>query len=149
MLTNIKAIFLDLGGTFRVVDEDNRPFIAEARGRIKELCGTDMGPDEFYSFLNGRYDTYRKWALKYMCEAPETMLWTRWLVPEWDRGRIEKAAVKIPPIFTLLQKRGDIPERDNPVVRRGRGQHRGHADDRCLYPARAQRRRGSRAAVAH
>ena len=40
MKQGIKAIFLDLGGTFRVVDEDNRPFIAEARGRIKELCGT-------------------------------------------------------------------------------------------------------------
>ena len=84
MLENIKAIFLDLGGTFREVDENNLPFIHEARTRIKELCGTDMDPDEFYDFLNKRYDGYREWALKYMCEAPETMLWTRWLVPEWD-----------------------------------------------------------------
>ena len=27
MKKNIKAIFLDLGGTFREVDETNRPFI--------------------------------------------------------------------------------------------------------------------------
>ena len=81
MKKNIKAIFLDLGGTFREVDETNRPFIRQARERICELCGTDMGPDEFYDFLNARYDGYRNWALKYMCEAPETMLWTRWLVP--------------------------------------------------------------------
>jgi len=33
-------------------------------------------------------------------------------IPEGLCARIEKAAVKIPPIFTLLQKRGDIPERD-------------------------------------
>ncbi len=59
MKQGIKAIFLDLGGTFRVVDEDNRPFIAEARGRIKELCGTDMDPDTFYDLLNKRYDGYR------------------------------------------------------------------------------------------
>ena len=95
MRTDIKAIFLDLGGTFRVVDEDNRPFIKQARERIKELCGTDMDADEFYNFLNKRYDGYREWALKYMCEAPESMLWTRWLVPEWDRERIEAAAVEL------------------------------------------------------
>ena len=95
MKKNIKAIFLDLGGTFREVDETNRPFIRQARERICELCGTDMGPDEFYDFLNARYDGYRNWALKYMCEAPETMLWTRWLVPEWDREKIEKAAVEL------------------------------------------------------
>ena len=50
MLTDIKAVFLDLGGTFRIVDEDNLPFIREARTRIKELCGTDMDPDAFLSF---------------------------------------------------------------------------------------------------
>ena len=31
MKENIKAIFLDLGGTFRVVDEENYPFIRQAR----------------------------------------------------------------------------------------------------------------------
>ena len=95
MLTGIEAIFLDLGGTFRIVDEDNRAYILEARTRIKDLCGTDMDPDEFYDFLNKRYDGYREWALKYMCEAPEEMLWTRWLVPEWDREKIEKAAKEL------------------------------------------------------
>ena len=95
MKNGIQAIFLDLGGTFRIVDEDNRPFIKQARERIKELCGTDMDGDAFYDFLNKRYDGYREWALKYMCEAPETMLWTRWLVPEWDREKIEKAAVEL------------------------------------------------------
>ena len=45
MKQGIKAIFLDLGGTFRVVDEDNRPFIAEARERIKELlCAVGFLP---------------------------------------------------------------------------------------------------------
>ena len=94
MREGIKAIFLDLGGTFRVV-EDNKPFIKEARERIKALCGTDMDADAFYDFLNKRYDGYREWALKYMCEAPEEMLWTRWLVPEWDKARIEAAAKEL------------------------------------------------------
>ena len=59
MKHGIKAIFLDLGGTFRIVDETNEPFIREARSRIAELCGTDMDPDSFYAFLNKRYETYR------------------------------------------------------------------------------------------
>ncbi len=33
-------------------------------------------------------------------------------VPEGLCARIDRSAVKIPPIFTLLQKRGNIPERD-------------------------------------
>lgn len=33
-------------------------------------------------------------------------------IPDGFCARIEKAAVKVPPIFSLLQKRGEIPERD-------------------------------------
>ena len=93
-MENIKAIFLDLGGTFRIV-EDNRPFYEAARKRIAEICGTDMDPDEYYDFLNTRYDEYRKWALRFYCEAPESVLWTRWLVPELDREYIEANAVEL------------------------------------------------------
>ena len=90
-MENIKAIFLDLGGTFRIVEE-NEPFYHAARVRIAEICGTDMDPDAYYDFLNRRYDEYRKWALRFMCEAPEKVLWTRWLVPELDREYIELRA---------------------------------------------------------
>ena len=33
-------------------------------------------------------------------------------IPDGFRAKIDKAAVKIPPIFTLLQAKGNIPERD-------------------------------------
>ena len=56
MKSDIKAVFLDLGGTFRIVDETNMPYIRQARERICELCGADMEPDAFYGFLNDRYD---------------------------------------------------------------------------------------------
>lgn len=94
MKDGVRAVFLDLGGTFRIVVE-NKPYMDEARSRIAQICGTDMSPDDFYDFLNKRYDTYRDWALKYMCEAPEEMLWTRWLVPECDRAHIEAHAVEL------------------------------------------------------
>ena len=38
MNTDIRYIFLDLGGTFRVIDEDPA-YLAAARAKIAELCG--------------------------------------------------------------------------------------------------------------
>lgn len=65
MPKNINAIFLDLGGTFRVV-EDNIPYKTAARQRIAQLCGTQMEAEAFHSLIEQRYDGYRDWALKYM-----------------------------------------------------------------------------------
>ena len=38
MNTDIRYIFLDLGGTFRVIDKDPA-YLATARAKIAELCG--------------------------------------------------------------------------------------------------------------
>ena len=38
MNTDIRYIFLDLGGTFRVIDEDPA-YLSAARAKIAELCG--------------------------------------------------------------------------------------------------------------
>ena len=40
MNTDIRYIFLDLGGTFRVIDEDPA-YLSAARAKIAELCGVD------------------------------------------------------------------------------------------------------------
>lgn len=104
MERTIRAIFLDLGGTFRVV-QDNAPYKTAARRRIVELCGTDMEAEAFHSLIEKRYDGYREWALKFMCEAPEPMLWTRWLAPECDRARLEKNAVEL--TYELRRAKGE------------------------------------------
>ena len=104
MEKNIRAIFLDLGGTFRIV-EDNLPYKTAARKRIAELCGTELEAEAFHSLIEERYDGYRDWALKYMCEAPEEMLWTRWLAPECDRARLEKNAVEL--TYQLRRAKGE------------------------------------------
>lgn len=100
----IRAIFLDLGGTFRVV-EDNIPYKTAARKRIAELCGTTMEAEAFHSLIEQRYDGYRDWALKFMCEAPESMLWTRWLAPECDRALLEQNAVEL--TYELRRAKGE------------------------------------------
>lgn len=100
----IRGIFLDLGGTFRIV-ENNVPYKTAARKRIAELTGTQMEPEAFHSLIEQRYDTYRNWALHYMCEAPEAMLWTRWLAPECDRNLLEKNAVEL--TYELRRAKGE------------------------------------------
>ena len=104
MEQNIRAIFIDLGGTFRVV-EDNFPYKTAARKRIAELAGTDMEPEAFHSLIEQRYDGYRDWALKYMCEAPEDMLWTRWLAPECDHALLAQNAVEL--TYALRRAKGE------------------------------------------
>lgn len=99
----IKAIFLDLGGTFRVVTPD-RAYTDAAKRLIADLVGTNMEPEAFHTLINERYETYRQWALRFFCEAPEPMLWSRWLVPEYDRERVEKHAVEL--TYALRRAKG-------------------------------------------
>lgn len=100
---NIRALFLDLGGTFRIVTPDEK-YTDAAKRLIAELVGTDMEPRAYYDFIMERYEGYRAWALKYMCEAPEDMLWTRWLAPEYDHKRLAKHAVEL--TYALRRAKG-------------------------------------------
>ena len=96
MNTDIRYIFLDLGGTFRVIDEDP-VYLSTARAKIAELCGVETdNPNQWFSdVIDKRYDKYRDWALKFMCEAPEEVLWTRWLAYDMDQERIRKNAAEL------------------------------------------------------
>ena len=96
MNQDIRYIFFDLGGTFRVIRED-AAYLAAAKARIAELCGV-AAEDPcawFDSVIDKRYDQYRAWALKFMCEAPEEVLWTRWLAYDCDRERILRNASEL------------------------------------------------------
>ncbi len=87
MTLDIKAIFIDLGNTLRILVKDET-HMALARRRIVELVGTDENPEIFCEKLNARYKEYRKWAFENLREAPESEMWTRWLVPEFPAKRI-------------------------------------------------------------
>lgn len=102
MNTDIRAIFLDLGGTFRIVHK-NKPYQDAAKQAIANLCGSPMEFEEFYRLIQARYDIYRDWVLRHRCEAPEEVLWTRWLAPEFDRGRIEKAAAELTYLYRRVK----------------------------------------------
>jgi HAD superfamily hydrolase (TIGR01549 family) len=92
--SEIRGVFIDLGGTFRIVT-DNQPYQDAAKARIVELAGADMPPAAFHALIETRYEAYRAWALRNMCEAPEAVLWTRWLAYDLDRERLEANATEL------------------------------------------------------
>ncbi len=94
MSKTIKAIFLDVGNTLRVLT-DNEPHQAQARKRITELVGTDESPESFIEKVNLRYKEYRKWAFTNLKEAAESEMWTRWLAPEFPKDRIAANGVEL------------------------------------------------------
>lgn len=96
MNTDIRAIYLDLGGTFRIIDE-NKAYADAAKAKIIELCGIKgCDPVQYFdSVIDKRYDKYREWALRFMAEAPEDVLWTRWLAYDCPRELVEKNAAEL------------------------------------------------------
>lgn len=94
MTKNIKAIFLDVGNTLRIIG-DNEPHQARARKRITELVGTNEDPETFIKKIDQRYKEYRKWAFENLKEAPEAELWTRWLAPEFPKDNIAGKGVEL------------------------------------------------------
>ncbi len=84
---DIEVIFFDLGNTLRILLKDEQ-HQSLARQKIVEMVGTDEDPVSFCEKLNERYKVYRKWAFAELSEAPESDLWTRWLVPEFPAERI-------------------------------------------------------------
>ncbi len=115
MAHDIKAIFLDLGNTLRILlkDADHQ---AAARRKIVELVGTNEDPEVFCEKLNTRYKDYRKWAFEHLTEAPEAELWTRWLVPEFPAERIAPLGVELTHQFRQSMGRRVVVDHGREVV---------------------------------
>jgi putative hydrolase of the HAD superfamily len=94
MKPQIDAIFIDLGNTMRVLVKDEL-HQSLARKKIAELVGCQEFPESLCQQIDERYKTYRKWAFQTMIEAPESELWTRWLLPDYP-------AELLTPIATVL-----------------------------------------------
>ncbi|MEG1594146.1 MAG: hypothetical protein RR350_07010, partial [Oscillibacter sp.] len=87
MNRDIRYIFIDLGNTFRIIQEDSA-YLTAAKTKIAALCGVTVADPcaWFDRVIEPRYAAYRDWALKFMCEAPEEVLWTRWLGYDFPRA---------------------------------------------------------------
>ena len=94
MEKDIRILFTDLGGTFRLTD-DNPAVIHDAAVKVAQMVGTDMDPDEFKLLIDRRYSEYRKWVLSCSREAPEEELWVKWLAFDYDHEQLKKNAQEL------------------------------------------------------
>jgi HAD superfamily hydrolase (TIGR01549 family) len=115
MIQNIEAIFLDLGNTLRILVKD-QDHMARARQKIVGLVETDEDPVSFCEKLNERYKIYRKWAFEHLTEAPESTLWTRWLVPEFPAEKIAPLGAELTFQFRQSMGRRVVVEGGREVV---------------------------------
>jgi HAD superfamily hydrolase (TIGR01509 family) len=91
---NIEAIFLDVGNTLRIVIKDGG-FMANAKRQIVKMTGAQMAPDEFFDFLENRYQVLRKRAKEQLIEASEKEMWTQWMLPDFPAEKIAPLSSKL------------------------------------------------------
>lgn len=91
---DIKAIFLDVGNTLRVVVPDES-FMKEAKRQLVELTGAQMSPDDFFALLEERYKVLRKRAKEELVEASEREMWTQWMLPDFPPEKIGPLSGKL------------------------------------------------------
>jgi putative hydrolase of the HAD superfamily len=94
MKPDIEAIFIDLGNTMRVLVKDAE-HQSTARNKIAELVGSQESPEALCQRIDERYKVYRKWAFETMIEAPESELWTRWLLPDYPAEKLVPCATEL------------------------------------------------------
>ncbi len=87
MQLDIKAIFLDVGNTLRIVVED-KAFQAQARRELMQFVGAEEPEDIFFQKLDQRWKAYRKWSFENLTEASEYELWTCFLLPDFPADKI-------------------------------------------------------------
>ncbi len=94
MNNEIKAIFLDVGNTIRLVVEDEA-FQASSRQQLVDLTGSKMNPDEYEEMLEERYKVLRKRAKEDMIEASEVEMWTQSMLPDLPYEMVAPLAGKL------------------------------------------------------
>lgn len=100
---NIRAIFIDLGNTMRILVKDEQ-HQANARRKIAELVGFQDSPEALIQCIEARYKKYRKWAFESWIETPESELWTQWLLPDYPPEKISGIATEL--TFQFRQSMG-------------------------------------------
>jgi putative hydrolase of the HAD superfamily len=93
-ISDIEAIFLDVGNTLRIVIKD-QGFMTNAKRQMVKLTGAQMSPDEFFDFLEERYQVLRKRAKHQLIEATEREMWTQWMLPDFPAEKIAPLSGKL------------------------------------------------------
>jgi FMN phosphatase YigB (HAD superfamily) len=94
MNVDIKAIFLDVGNTLRIVVED-KMFQTQARQELMNLVGASSSQEIFFAILDERWKAYRKWSFENLTEASENELWTRFMLPDFPPEKVGPQAGRL------------------------------------------------------
>jgi putative hydrolase of the HAD superfamily len=89
--TSIEAILFDVNGTLRVREPHEQTQRA-AFARLQELIGRD---DIDWDELTRRQKSYGDWAQANLVQLSEAEIWSRWMLPETPRERIEPVAAEL------------------------------------------------------
>ena len=87
MNTDIKAIFLDVGNTLRIVLEEPE-FQQNAMRELMTLVGSTEPQEQFFERVEARWKAYRKASKASLVEASEEELWTKHLLPDFPAEKI-------------------------------------------------------------
>ncbi len=94
MNPDIKAIFLDVGNTLRVVVEDP-VFQEQARNDLVALVGLQEPEEVFWKNIDANWKKYRSESKVSLVEASEFELWTKFLLPTYPTEKIGPLAGKL------------------------------------------------------
>ncbi len=94
MKPDIKAIFLDVGNTLRIVLPE-AGFIAQAKQDLMKLVGTKDPEDIFFNTLEKRWKAYRQQSKASLLEASEKELWTKWMLPDYPAEKVAPLSGKL------------------------------------------------------
>jgi len=97
-VSDIEAIFLDVGNTLRIVIKDEG-FMTNSKRQMVKLTGAQMSPDDFFDHLEARYQVLRKRAKEQLLEASEQEMWTQWMLPDYPVEKIAPLSGKLPRLW--------------------------------------------------
>jgi putative hydrolase of the HAD superfamily len=87
-MKEIRAVILDQGGTllYRIPQNDRGRSHYE---KIMDIAGLSGDPMAFGVELGKRDKKYKKWSVDTQIEANEETIWSRWMLPDVDKSRLE------------------------------------------------------------
>jgi putative hydrolase of the HAD superfamily len=94
VIQNIEAILFDMNGTLRV-RKPHAPTQHAAIKRLLEILGKEDVPDSYWEELARRHKAYSYWAQENLLQLSEAEIWTRWILPDQPRQRIESFAADL------------------------------------------------------
>ncbi len=105
MISDIRAIFFDIGDTLRerVPDPEVQ---AKATQDLFALVKPAQKPDAFFDQVEQRYRDYQLWRQKTLIEVSEQQLWTRWMLPDFPPERVAPMAGRLTDLWRLRNGRG-------------------------------------------